>query len=115
MSNSLLLVHAFNFGLKNSPCSTLHLIECTCNISHILFTYIPISNKLLILLNSLVSFNIPFNLPFIVNTNYKTDINIIKKSILKTDFIINILILFHFIYFFLFPPFKIIIELSWLI
>lgn len=72
MSNSLLLVHIFH-----SSCYTLHLYEYTWNISHILFTYVPLSNKLLILLNSLMPFNIPFNLPFIVDTYYKIGINII--------------------------------------
>lgn len=100
MSNSLLLIHVFKFGFNNSLCYTLHLNECSCNISHILFTYIPVSNKLLMLFISLMSFNVQFNLTFIVNTNYKTDSNIITKFILETDFIIYILILFRFIFFF---------------
>jgi hypothetical protein len=88
IGHSLLSSHSFKLGLNDSPFCTLHLDECTYDLSHILFDCPALITEHLDLIKSLRSFNCPFNLHSILNTNCIFTIKCIIKFILDVDFII---------------------------
>jgi hypothetical protein len=88
IGHSLLPSHSFNLGLNNSSLCTLHLIECICDLPHILFTYPTLISERQALINSLRSLNCSFNLHSILNINCTITIKIIIRLILDASFII---------------------------
>ncbi|KAF0725144.1 RNase H domain-containing protein [Aphis craccivora] len=66
---TLLPSHSFKLDLNDSPFCKLHLNECICDLSQILFDFHALISERLALINSLRSFNCPFNLHSILNTN----------------------------------------------
>ena len=88
MGHTLLPGHSYKLGLNDSPFCTLHLYECVCDLPHILFVCPALHGKRLILISSLQSLNIPFNLQSILNTKCKMTIKIIITFILEAGFVI---------------------------
>jgi hypothetical protein len=88
IGHSLLPSHSFKLDLNDSPFCTLHLDECICDLSHILLNCPALITERLDLIKSLRSFNYPFNLHSILNTNCIFTIKCIIKFILNAGFII---------------------------
>ena len=106
IGHHLLPSHTYKLNLNDSPFCTLHMEECICDLSHILFDCPSLSIKRQNLITSLNSSNISFNFYSILNSNSEPIIIIFISFIQESDFIIW---LFLFIYFNL----KFLLYITW--
>lgn len=76
----LLPSHDYKLNLNDSPFCTLHLDECLCDLSHILFDCPSLSINRSHLISSLNSLTIQFNLPFILNLKSEHVVSFIQEA-----------------------------------
>jgi len=88
LGHHLLPSHSFKLGLNDSPFCTLHLNECICDLSHILFDCPALQTKRITLVNIFKTLNIPFNIYSILNTKSTTAIKLVISFILDAGFVI---------------------------